>query len=357
MAAKKIELAHKVCDYTCMWNGIEDLYGRETGVRVPDYLFFCLGGIGDFIYLKGNQYNPVRMVSWGDGRTKIMYRKVSEIIGFTYRHIENRTFTYALKKAKEQIDMERPVVLGALDMFYLEYYPKICGKMHIPIHYVLMTGYDDEQQCVYLYDCGKEELQTLSYDTLEKALDIEKTSLSGKNAVCCIEFPGKPRSVQQIALEGLEKKAQNALKPAVGFAGISGIRKAAQEIDHWEKELTKEQYQASLKTMLQFSGTVPSLPNRLYGIEEPDNIRFDGCREKIGNLLLELGDEYSAENWKEAGRQFHESGEIIQKIMDHIADYLIERSEHLNSFKEAINKIADLEELAFQSILKSSSVE
>lgn len=55
-----------------------------------------------------------------------------------------------MKRAKEQIDNEKPVVLGCLDMYYLSHYPKFYNKEHIPIHYILMVGYDDEEQCWYL---------------------------------------------------------------------------------------------------------------------------------------------------------------------------------------------------------------
>lgn len=352
MTAKKIELVHKVCDYTCMWNGIEDLYCRASGEMVPDHFFFCLAGKGDFIYWKGNKNHSGPMVAWGDGRTKIMYRKVSDLIGFTYRHIENRTFFYTLKKAKEQIDHDRPVVLGALDMYYLEYYPKIYGKMHIPIHYVLMTGYDDSRQCIFLYDCGMQKMQTLSYEVLEKALDIEKTSLSGKNALCCIEFSEKPPTIKEISEKGLKKKAENALSPKPSFTGISGLRKFAAEFDQWQQILSKKQYDETLKEMLQFSGTVPSFPNRLFGIDQPDKIGFNGCREELGNLLTELGERFSLDHWKEAGSLFHQSGGLIQEQMDIVTDYLIGKISKLEGFREALNQIADLEEKAYQSILR-----
>jgi hypothetical protein len=42
MKAKLITLKHHADDYECMWNGIEDLYIRDTGEILPPsfFLFF-----------------------------------------------------------------------------------------------------------------------------------------------------------------------------------------------------------------------------------------------------------------------------------------------------------------------------
>ncbi len=80
MTKKVIELRHKVCDYACMWNGIEDLYQTRLGEDIPDYFFFCLSGIGKFVYLKFSNGNMRRMTSWNDGRTKKMYDSINDIV-------------------------------------------------------------------------------------------------------------------------------------------------------------------------------------------------------------------------------------------------------------------------------------
>ncbi len=54
-------------------------------------------------------------------------------------------------------------------MYYLPYYKKLYHKEHIPFHYILMVGYDDEG--IYLYDCGRTELLHLSYDKLRESMN------------------------------------------------------------------------------------------------------------------------------------------------------------------------------------------
>ena len=58
--------------------------------------------------------------------------------------IEGRSFKFTFSRLKAFIDEGSPVVAGALDMYYLHYYSDLYEKQHVPIHYVLVVGYDDE---------------------------------------------------------------------------------------------------------------------------------------------------------------------------------------------------------------------
>lgn len=37
-----IEIAHRIDDYVCMWNSVEDIYIRDTGETLPPKFFFLL---------------------------------------------------------------------------------------------------------------------------------------------------------------------------------------------------------------------------------------------------------------------------------------------------------------------------
>lgn len=347
---KIISIDHHACDYECMWNGIEDIFQQKSGQKVPDHFFFCLSGIGNFIYLKFSQGNLKRFASWNDGRTKQMYKSVSDIIGLRYKHIEGRRFTYAMQKAKEQIDQGKPVVLGCLDMFYLQYYPKIYHKQHIPIHYVLMVGYDDEKECVYVFDCGLEEMQEISYELLEKAMDVEKTNLGEKNAICTIDFEDNLSRVIDIAKKGFYQKARTMLEPPIGHIGIPGMRKLAKEIGNWKAELTKAEYENALRNIVMHTGTVPAPPNRLIGIAGDDNIMHMAAREKLARLFKQLGTDYGIEPWVEAAQFFLESGDLIESMTNGIVAFLLGECSELCGVSDLVLKTADIEEKAFQRI-------
>ena len=351
MTDKLIKIEHKVCDYTCMWNGIEDLYHHKTKELVPDFFFFCLSGIGNFVYRKNNSGELRRMVSWSDGRTKLMYRSINDIVGFRYKWSEGASFSYTLKKAKEQIDSGNPVILGCLDMFYLDYYPKFYLQYHIPIHYVMMVGYNDEKQGIYIVDCGEQDVQTLSYTNLEKALNVKKTSLGDKNGICMIDFQDNGKPLREIAAAGFSKKAKLMLAPPVGFIGIKGMRKLAQEIGNWQEELSGNEYEKALSNLVMFTGTVPLIPARIYGGRQEEDIQHQAAREKLGPLLIDLGERFSLMDWEKSGRLFCESGEMIQKMTNLIVDYLLKTRTDLNELPGLIEQIADIEEQAFHAML------
>lgn len=357
MSRKLIEISHHVDDYECMWNGIEDLYMMKMGEKLPSFFFFAVAGTGNFMYMKHQKGELKRQAVWNDGRTKQMYEKVSNLIGFSYKYVEGKPFSKMLTKAKKEIDEGYPVIVGCLDMYYLSYYPKFFYKEHIPTHYVMMVGYDDEKQCILIRDCGIEGVQELSYEVLEKALDVENGGLSKKNTICLIRFNEKPTAMMDIARAGFKQKAEQMLSPAVKFLGIPGMRKLAKEFNNWEKELTKEEYRASLNWLVTFNGTVPSMPSRLIGKACQDDILHQGAREKLAAILEQLGKEYQILKWLEAAETFRRSGLVMEKMTDKIVAYLVGEIASLNEVPTYIEQIADLEEEAFTLLLAGCKTE
>lgn len=349
MPEKIIDLRHHICDYTCMWNGIEDIYMSKTGEDIPPFFFFCLSGVGNTAYLKHNDENLPRHLVFGDGRPKKIYGNIAEIVGFTYKFAERRTFPNAFRRVKELIDMGKPVVLGPLDMFHLPYL-KFYHKFHIPIHYVLMVGYDDENQRVFVFDCGREGLQAVPVEDLKKAWEVEKSVIGGSNEFIEIDFTDKLKSTCEIADIALKKKAKEMLEPPVSFVGIKGIRKAAKEFPKWEHELSPAGYKNSLMNMLEFIGTVPKLPNIVMGFNAPEDegMRYEGCREKLGSMLHMLGQRYQRKAWSQAGELFFESGKCFAQIAALIVAYLTGGENKLKGIPALLERIADLEEAAYQ---------
>lgn len=318
---KQIELAHHMDDYECMWNGIEDLYISGTGEKLPPSLFFVLASFGSFCYMKTNKSEIKRMLALGDGRTKQMYAFLAPIVGFEYKHCEYGTFEKALAKAKAEIDAGFSCVLGALDMYYLPYFTKLCHAEHIPFHYVLMVGYDDDAGCAAINDCGRQETLFLPYDDLRLAWNCSYPGLSKPNTVCTVRMHAQ-KSKYEIAKEALAKKREMFLNPPVGFIGASGFEKFISELPDWKKELSKEEYDRILFNMVQFFGTVPTVPNALLGVDEPDEVAFGGGFDKASVVLSQLGMEYRDDAMTRAAVIFGEGAAVISGIKDVITDYL-----------------------------------
>ncbi|HPD88813.1 MAG TPA: BtrH N-terminal domain-containing protein [Oscillospiraceae bacterium] len=349
-----ISVKHHVDDYECMWNGIEDLYLTKSGETIPDFFFFSLSGIGNFVSYKTPQSEVKRHAVWSDGRTKKMYERLAPVVGFRYKHTEGTRFAYMLNQAKRNIDAGDPVVLGCLDMYCLRYYPKFWHKEHVPIHYVLMVGYSDEKQCVFLHDCGLAGVQELSYPDLEEALNIEKTGLSGKNAMCEVHFGDRLPDVLEIAEKAFADKAQSMLNPPVGFLGIKGMRQLAGEFAGWKDELSEEDYRAALREIVTFTGTVPLPPDALLPPDEKSGLPHKAQREKLANVLFDLSGRYGIPEWKNSAEEFEKSGELLSHMTDRMTEYLLGNCGGLDDIPSLINETADIEEHAFLDMLKGS---
>ncbi len=345
-----LDIRHHKDDYECMWNGIEDLYLTKTGESIPNGFFFALSGYGNFIYLKSEKNELKRMLFFGDGRTRQMYDRLKDIVGFTYRCTQGKTFADTLEKAKGEIDCGHPVVLGALDMYELPYDPKRYHRAHIPIHYVLMTGYDDERRSVFVLDCGRTELQELSFDALERALDIEPTPMSKSNSICCVRME-HPAGRREIAWNALREKAGLFLHPPISSLGYRGFCRLAAEFPRWREEFSPDDYRKCLMHIAMFTGTVPVLPNRLAGIDAPDEVPHMASRERLSEVLTVLGKEFDRPAMIRSGGILLESGRRIEAFAGIVTDSLAGEGDRCEQAGAILLEAAELEKEAYETLL------
>ncbi len=351
MSKKIIEMKHHMCDGCCMWSGIEDVYVNRIGEDVPEAFLFALSSYGENVYLKFHDRNRPVLLNVCDGRTRKTYDKIKAEIGLQYKISEGRTFEYAFKSVKSEIDHGSPVIIGPLDMFYLPYL-KMYHKNHIPMHYVLMVGYDEEERCVYVYDCGRSEMQTLPYDELRSAWQIEKNSVGDKNGFIRFTLFGQMQSQYDLAKRIFKRKAEEQLKEKLKFTGVNAFRKIAYEFPAWSSDMSEEEYRNALMSLIEFFGRVPKLPDKLSGIDnETSDIPYKGNCDRLGNVLLVLGNKFQQKNWSEAGSLFIEVGEIFEKITNSMVSYLCGGKDSLEFISKYFLKIADLEEKAYKLLL------
>lgn len=289
-------LPHRVCESTCYVNGLEDLLTWK-GANYTDFFLSVVGGMAGFAYLRFKRADPPCMVYWG-ANPKYLIKDLARVVGFTETVIEGKTFKNTFPKLKEFIDAGCPVVAGALDMYYLHYYPELYKKLHAPIHYVLVVGYDDAEQVVFVHDCSHEKVQRISYHEFEESLDINVPGMSRKNTIRAFTLPQRIPSELEVGKKGFYYKAERFLHPPVRLFGIPAMRRLAEEIVDWNNEKCFEH-------MVTYATTPPLLPETF---ENSHGMRFWQA-----NVLKTLGDKYSVNNWVEASKLFSDSGkEIIE---------------------------------------------
>ncbi|MGA8848283.1 MAG: BtrH N-terminal domain-containing protein [Dehalococcoidia bacterium] len=324
--SKLIRIPHKVHESTCYVNGLFDVLTWK-GAKYDYFLLPIIGGMASFTYLKFKMAKPPCMVYWGNN-PKYLLQDLSEIIGFTQIISEGKSFKNEFPKIKIYLDNDEPVMVGALDMYYLHYYPELYKKEHIPIHYLLVIGYDDEKHVVYVHDCSFDGLQQIPFVEFEASLNVNVPGMSRRNTYRIFRLPQKMSSELEVAEKGLVHKAGRMLKPPTSMLGIPAMRKLAQEITTWEDK-------ACYNHMVAYAGLTP--PLIAEDLSHNDGLRFEQAR-----VLKALGQKYHNTEWNKASNLFTKSGELIIKLCEKALIY------EGNTCSKLLDRIADIEEEAYR---------
>lgn len=327
--AKLIKCPHRVHESTCYVNGLFDVLAWQ-GARYDYSLLPIIGGMASFAYLKSKMAEPPCMVYWGNN-PKYLLKDLGEIIGFTQTISEGKSFRNEFAKMKGHLENDEPVMVGALDMYYLHYYRELYRKEHVPIHYVLMIGCDDERQVVYVHDCSVDGVQEIPYVEFERALDVNVPGMSKKNTYRVFQLPRELPTELEIADKGFAYKASRMLRPPVSMFGIPAMRKLAKEIVSWGDR-------DCFRHMVAYAGLTPPLISR--DLSHNDGLRFEQAR-----VFGELGQRYQRKEWSQAANLFRKSGELTVKLCERALEY------DGRSCSAFLQEIADTEEEAYRSLL------
>ena len=318
-------LPHRVCESTCYVNGLEDLLAWKEAYYA-DFLLSVVGGMAGFAYLRFKRADPPCMVYWG-ANPKYLMKDLANIIGFKETVVEGKGFEFMFSRLKDFIQEDRPVVAGALDMYYLHYYPDLYKRQHVPIHYVLVVGYDDEEQAVFVHDCSHKNVQKIPYDEFENSLDVKVPGMSKRNTIRAFTLPRVIPSEFEVAKKGFSYKAERFLHPPVRLFGIPAMRKLADETLEWDNKKYFEH-------MVTYATTPPLLPRTF---ENSHGMRFWQA-----DVLKALGDKYNVSGWTEASKLFRQSGERIIKLCQ------VALKQDKQSVSNTLTEIADIEEQAYK---------
>jgi len=228
---------------------------------------------------------------------KYLLKDLSEIIGFTQTISEGKSFRNEFLKMKECLDNDEPAMAGALDMYYLHYYPELYKRGNIPVHYALMVGYDDDGQVVYVHDCSVGGVQEIPYIEFERALDVNVPGMSKKDTFRVFQLPQKMPSELEIADKGFAYKARRMLKPPVSMFGIPAMRKLAKEIVSWSNA-------DCFRHMVAYAGLTP--PPIAKDLSDNDGLRFEQAQ-----LFEYLAKKYQRKEWGDAAILFKKNLEHL----------------------------------------------
>lgn len=278
---------------------------------------------------------------------KRLFEFWSERMGYRLIASEGKTFKNTLSDIKALIDMDIPVILFGLDMYYLVYHDKFYNKIHIPGHVVLMVGYDENT--IYVLDNSKIGVQAIPYCDLEMAWQKDYYNISKKNAYFGIDLLEVERNTSSIIQKAYKDIAYDFLNPKVGFCGIKGIEKFIKEFPNWNKQYNSDTLKAIYTHYVRFSGSVlPELPAELDKNQSELKNPHRGLRDKLASSLIGYREQFGNMSWELAAEQFDKSGEIIEKtVNEFVGDIIGNCFEETDKYVDLLCKLREYEQKAY----------
>ena len=102
--------------------------------------------------------------------------------------------------------------------------------------------------------------------------------------------------------------------------------------------------------MVQFFGTVPTIPNKLRGIDEAATMEFCGGFDKAAVVLSDLGKEYNDTGMTTAAEIFASAKPIITQIKEVIVDYLSNKCDGIDQLPELFTWVASAMKCGFEAL-------
>ena len=251
-----------------------------------------------------------------------------------YTELENRSFKYSWNKAQEAVRAGTPPVVGPLDMFYLHFYGSIYQQRHIPIHYLLLVGYDDQN--AYVHDTDKQEVQSVPLAELEPAWDVNVPGLGKRNRLAILNIPQEIPPTEVLIRKSIGDECRMMLNPPVSMVGIPAMEKVSREIAHWSTELGKDGTEKSLQQVREYLNSPPDILGNHLTAGRDIYVTFLEQAGRMTNL-----------DFSEAINRFQAGIAVMGKIAEAI------QLDHLDGAAAGFAEIAKEEKAAFTILLNS----
>ena len=327
-----LTIPHRRKQGMCPVNGIRDLVQWRSGRDWSNEFLWGLGQGGGFAYLRFNSADPPRQVYTGIA-TPRQHRYMAELLVAEFTEIENRAFKFSWGKAREAVDAETPPVLGPLDMFYLHFYEDIYHKRHIPIHYVLLVGYENEE--AYVLDTGKQDVQAISLNELRQAWDVNVPGLGKRNRLAILDIPQELPPTETLIRRSIIDECQTMLYPPVSMVGIPAMKKVAREIANWTEELGEHTAAKCLRQVREYLNSPPDLEGN----------HLTAGRDLYIAFLEEAGAQTGLD-FSEAISWLRQSIAVIAELAEAICRNNLERA------AACFDRVADIEAEAYTELSK-----
>jgi hypothetical protein len=328
---KYISIPHRIAPGLCPVNGIRDLLEWRTGHNWSNEFIFGLGQGGGFAYLRFNAADLPRQVYWGTASSR-QHRYLADLLRADFSETENRSFKFSWRKAQEALNSGTPPVIGPLDVYHLKFYKDIYHQRHIPIHYLLLVGFDALN--AYVYDTGYVDVQVIPLEELALAWDVNIPGMGKRNRLVTLNIPNDIGDEKILVQKSIRDECQMMLEPPISMLGIPAIEKVARELADWPQELGKEVADRCLLQVREYLSSPPDVMGS----------HLTAGRDIYITFLEQAGEK--------AGLDFHDVVDYFQNAILQIP--VIAEAIQIGDLAKAsacFKQIANLEKAAFTCLL------
>ncbi|WP_366924467.1 BtrH N-terminal domain-containing protein [Metallumcola ferriviriculae] len=201
---------------------IVNFHGHELSEAM---CFGLASGLG-FTYWKDDKVSPSRCMA---GRAEWIAPQFFQNIGMPFTWEVQKEFPWP--EMKKYLDNDVPILL-LTDIYYLEYYG---SSTHFAGHCVVLAGYDEEHETVFLGDTDREGWQTASLASLEKAMNSVALPVSIQNY--WQPFPKvEIASIESAIVTALMRQYKQMQHPSQPIVGLTGMQHFVKDLKNWSKE-------------------------------------------------------------------------------------------------------------------------
>jgi hypothetical protein len=282
---------------------------KYYGYEIDEEMIFGLASALDFNFtdIRQNQLPHI----YGRVKPGNFEKNLSESLGIKIKVKETVSKKKAFEALFKMINSNNPMMIYT-DVAYLPYL-KIPDFYHFGVYSVVVFGYDDEQQIVYLSDCDTkgfkitmnphekpEDYHIVSYDNLILARSSKEKHQPPCNRWLFFNFKGWRDITPDIIKTAIIKNVNNMVGNNIKNIGIEGIELFSQKVLSWklleDNILHKAAYDAF--TMIDKVGSTGG-----------------GCHRKIyGNFLRTAGDFTGDEFLCKCGAEFLKTADIWDDV-------------------------------------------
>lgn len=274
-------------------------------------------------------------------------KNIEEAIGVEIKVKSSKNVDTAMKKVKQNIDKNIPVMLY-VDMAYLKYM-NLDENSHFGGHSIIIFGYDDEKAVFYVSDRDNDNWKIhtpkgkighnyhlVSYDEIKNARSSSFRPFPPNNKWVQFYFSTIRKIDKDILRKSIIKNMEEMLNPPANLLGINGIRKFSKEIKKW-KGFSNEKFKLAGIT-------------NYFMISKNGGTGGGAFRTMYGNFLIEASGEIP--ELKKYGNEYLDIGNLWEEIALKMMN-IYENGEKsiLEEMSKDILIISDKEESVMKNIL------